>query len=267
MTENDHFYSNLKAFAQFRGICNLENYTQLPDDWLVIITDIKDSTLAIQQGKYRAVNAVGVASIIAILNAVKPLSIPFVFGGDGASLCVPQKCINKVKNALLATQQMAATNFSLVLRCGMVPCTVIHQSQHQVLIAKHRVSKGYTQASFIGNGMVYAEQLVKDDPQGLYCVASENSVAFADFSGFECRWKDVPSPHDETVSLLVKSVTNTVAQSAKIYLDVLDEIQIIYGAAENYKPVQKNQLVLTARAQDLQDEVNMMPYRAKNQKH
>ena len=97
MPVTGNFYSELKAFSQFSGICNLENYTQLPDDWLVIITDIKDSTQAIQQGKYRAVNAVGVASIIAILNAVKPLSIPFVFGGDGASLCVPQSCITQVK--------------------------------------------------------------------------------------------------------------------------------------------------------------------------
>ncbi|NYT46898.1 MAG: DUF3095 family protein [Candidatus Methanofishera endochildressiae] len=153
MTANENFYSDLKAFAQFKGICDLENYTQLPNDWLVIITDIKDSTQAIQQGKYRAVNAIGVASIIATLNAVKPLSIPFVFGGDGASLCVPASCIDKVKKALLATQQMAATKFSLTLRCGIVPCAVIHQSQHQVLIARHLVSKAYAQASFIGNGM------------------------------------------------------------------------------------------------------------------
>ncbi|NYT46896.1 MAG: DUF3095 family protein [Candidatus Methanofishera endochildressiae] len=37
----------------------------------------------------------------------------------------------------------------------------------------------------------------------------------------------------------------------------MDEIQNIYGAAETYKPVQKNQLILTTRKQDLQDEVNI----------
>lgn len=257
MATNENFYSDLQDFSHFRGICNLENYTKLPNNWLIVITDIKDSTQAIQQGQYRAVNAVGVASIIAILNALKPLSIPFVFGGDGAYLCVPQSCIDKVKNALLATQQMAEENFSLTLRCGLVPCNVIHQSKHQVLIAKHRVSKGYFQASFIGDGMAYTEQLVKDDTQGLYCIATKKSIAYADYTGFECRWKDVPSPYDETVTLLIRSITNTIEHSVEIYREVLHEIQKIYGSAESYKPVQKNQLVLTSRAVDLQDEIKI----------
>lgn len=257
MTEKEDFYSNLKPFDQFNGICNLENYTTLPDDWLVVITDIKGSTRAIQQGKYRDVNALGVASIVAILNAVKPVSIPFVFGGDGASLCVPQSYIEKLKKALLATQLMAEESFSLSLRCGIVPCTVIHQSNHQVLVGKHYVSKGYSQASFTGKGLAYAEELVKNDPQGLYSIAAKNIIAEADFSGFECRWKDVPSPYNETVSLLVLSIVTDTDQSNKIYLDVLDKIQQIYGDAETHKPVQINRIELTSKLQNLQDEVKI----------
>lgn len=257
MCANVNFYAELPVFTDFTGICNLDNYTQLPDDWAIIITDIKGSTEAIHNGQYRAVNAVGVASIIAILNAVKPLSIPFVFGGDGASLCIPQSCIEKVENVLVATQQMAARDFSLALRCAIVPSALVQQSEQQILIAKHQVSKGYYQACFIGNGLIYAEKLVKNDPQGVFRISIDNKKACADFSGFECRWKDIPSPHEETVSLLVMSMTDTVDHSVNIYRDVLAEIEQIYGHAESYKPVHKRQLELATRSQDLQDEVKI----------
>jgi len=257
MATDEDFYSKLKPFEQFRGICKLENYTKLPDDWLVIITDIKGSTKAIQQGKYRDVNAVGVASIVAIFNAVKPLSIPFVFGGDGATLCIPQSYRQEVEKALVATQLMSEESFSLSLRCGIVPCAIIHQSQFQVLVGKHHVSKGYTQASFTGNGLAYAEKLVKNDPQALYSIATENILPDADFSGFECRWKDVPSPHDETVSILIMSIAETIKQGNEVYQQAFDQIQKIYGDADCYKPVQKDQLELTTKSQDLKDEVKI----------
>lgn len=257
MIVNEEFYSTLKSFDHFQGICDPENYTPLPQNWAVVITDIEGSTLAIQQGKYRDVNAIGVASIVAIFNAVKPLSIPFVFGGDGATLCIPDSCIDAVKKALVATKLMAGEQFSLSLRVGIVPCSVIHQSQYRVMIGKCRVSEGYYQAAFTGEGLVYAEKLVKNDHENLYCFANNNISPHADFTGFECRWKDVPSPHDETISLLVMSIANTGNQSNAVYLEVLDIIQNIYSDAETYKPVQKKHLELTTNTQDLVDEVKI----------
>lgn len=257
MSTNEDFYSKLKPFDQFRGIFDLNNYTKLPQDWAVVITDIEDSTTAIQQGKYRDVNTIGVVSIVAIFNAVKPLSIPFIFGGDGATLCIPNSCIHDVKKTLVATKLMAQDNFSLSLRWGIVPCSVIHQSQHQVLIAKHQVSKGYYQAAFTGKGLVYAEKLVKNDLQGIYNIIDNDLSPSADFTGFECRWKDIPSPHDETVSLLVQSVANTTKKSNLLYLEVFDLIQKVYGNEEKHRPVQKEHLQLTIEAQDLQDEVKI----------
>ncbi len=257
MTTNEDFYSKLKPFDQFRGICDLKNYTKLPEEWVVIITDIESSTIAIQQGKYRDVNAIGVASMVAIFNAVKPLSIPFVFGGDGATLCIPNRRIDEVKKALVATKLMAKENFSLSLRWGIVPCSVIHQSKYQVLVAKQHVSKGYYQAAFTGKGLVYAENLVKNDQQGIYSIIPDDLSPSADFTGFECRWKDVPSPHDETVSLLVMSVANTTEQSNAVYLEVLGVIQQTYGDVEIHRPVQKEYLELIKNVQDLQDEIQI----------
>ena len=257
MTANKNFYSNLKSFDKFQGISDLNNYTKLPQEWAVVITDIEGSTAAIQQGKYRHVNAIGVASIVAIFNAVKPLSIPFVFGGDGATLCIPNSYINEVTKALVATKLMAKKSFSLSLRWGIVPCPVIHQSQYQVLVGKHYVSEGYCQAVFTGKGLIYAEKLVKNDSQNLYSIVSDNLSPLADFTGFECRWKDVPSPHDETVSLLIMSTSNTMKKSNTVYLKALDVIEKIYGNEEIHRPIQKEYLELTTNIQDLHDEIQI----------
>ncbi len=76
------FYQQLKPFSRFSDFTESENYTDCPEDWYVVITDVKGSTRAIERGDYKAVNSLGVASIMAVLNAVKTESIPFVFGGD-----------------------------------------------------------------------------------------------------------------------------------------------------------------------------------------
>ena len=258
MTNNEAFYSNMKPFVQFRGICNPENFFALPKDWSIVITDIESSTLAIQQGRYRQVNAVGVASIVAIINAMNPVCFPFIFGGDGAALCIPNSYLSIVKSALLATQIMAKEQFALSLRVGIVPSSVVEQSQFQVLVGKCKVSEGYDQAAFSGEGLSYAEHLVKNDPHGLYSISIEDESPQADFNGFECRWKDVPSPHGETVSLLVKASANKVDQNNAVYLDTINTIQRIYGDAEMHKPVQKEYLELTTKAKDLEDEVKIM---------
>lgn len=257
MSSSDQFYTSLTPFDQFQGAFKPENYTELAHDWVIVITDVEGSTKAIQEGHYRHVNAVGVASMVAVFNALKPLSIPFVFGGDGATFCIPQNCVNKVSNALFDTQKMAQTSFSLTLRCGIVPYSVIKQSQHKILIAKHKLSKAYFQASFSGNGLNYAEKLVKNDPKKLYSLNADKLTALADYTGFECRWKDVPSPHDETVSLLVLSVAKSLEQDNKVYLDVFNQIQKIYGSVENYRPVQQDYLSLTTNKSNLQNEVKI----------
>ena len=87
---NSNFYTALKALHKFEEITYLANYSSLPEDWFVIITDIQGSTKAIVEGRYKEVNFVGAMSIIAVLNISKSIDIPFVFGGDGASILIPK---------------------------------------------------------------------------------------------------------------------------------------------------------------------------------
>ena len=65
-------YEALEPFTKFEELCDPFHYEELSDDWWVIVTDIQGSTKAIQEGRYKDVNLIGAASIMAMLNAVKP---------------------------------------------------------------------------------------------------------------------------------------------------------------------------------------------------
>ena len=56
----------------------------------MIVADITDSTQAVQDGKYNEVNYLGAACIVSVTNAVREFDLPTVFGGDGATLAVPE---------------------------------------------------------------------------------------------------------------------------------------------------------------------------------
>ena len=134
---NENFYEELEGFNDFDQFTQLTWYTPLPADWFVVVTDVKNSTKAIEERRYKDVNSVGVASIAALLNASKPHKIPYIFGGDGATFCIPPAKKEAATSALVATQQMADQSFGLHLRIGMVPIQAILAAGHQVLIGKY----------------------------------------------------------------------------------------------------------------------------------
>lgn len=60
---SDDFYRNLPGFNEFPNVTDLSLYRPLPDDWCIVITDIKGSTKAIEDGRYKDVNMMGAACI------------------------------------------------------------------------------------------------------------------------------------------------------------------------------------------------------------
>ena len=97
---SEHFFSELPIITDFTSITDLSNYSELPNDWHVVIADIQNSTIAIKKGLYKAVNILGVSVITSILNNAKPIALPYVFGGDGATLCIPDSLLSKTQQAL-----------------------------------------------------------------------------------------------------------------------------------------------------------------------
>jgi hypothetical protein len=252
MSSSDNFYKQLVSFTDFSQFTQLQWYSTLPSEWFVVITDIQNSTKAIEEGLYKEVNSVCAASIVALLNAVAPLKVPYVFGGDGATLCIPPSRKHSVESALIASQQMANQLFGLHLRVGMVPMRIMQQEGHQVLVGKYQPSPHFQQAMFQGNGLRYAESLVKDpSPNNPYRLSESRIEAKGNFEGFECRWNEVPSAHEETVAIMVQVREPGISSETTLYKEVSQKILAIYGPEKDHHPVQSAQLTLASSLKKL----------------
>ena len=73
-----------------RRLAYVEALPAVPDDWFIVICDLRDSTEAIEAGLYQDVNLMGAACISTMKTAITD-DFPFVFGGDGASLLLPDR--------------------------------------------------------------------------------------------------------------------------------------------------------------------------------
>ncbi len=252
----DFFYANLPLLENFIDITDSRKFKSVPRDWYVVITDIMGSTQAIESGLYKEVNLLGASSIAAVLNIAGNLDIPFVFGGDGATLLIPPSLFCPAGQALLATSQLAREEFGMELRVGAVPMSAIRVNDYDVKVAKLKVSDNSYQAIFNGDGLSYATELIKHpNTSNLYLYQHLSNNAKADFSNLECPWQDIPSKYGETISLIVKATSNQGDLANLTYRELLEKIDTIYGSEEVLNPVDNNSFKL---------EVNRPKIRAKN---
>jgi hypothetical protein len=239
----DTFYADVPVLEDFVQVADPAHYTPVPDGWRVAVGDVRNSTGAIEEGQYKEVNVVGGSLITAVLNVVGPYSVPYMFAGDGAAICVPPGPEDAVEQALAGTRAMAADRFGLRLSVGLVPIEDLRAQGAPVLVSRFRLSDTIEQAVFMGGGLHVAEAQVKADPDGPYGIP-ESVPAEADFSGLECRWSNVPSRKDEIVALLVQAQGGSLDAYARVYEDVIDALRRIYGGLES-RPLVHSQLQLS----------------------
>jgi hypothetical protein len=252
---NRYFYRDLGEVSTFPELLELATYRQVPEDWYVLVADIKGSTQAIENNRYQDVNTLGASCIIAVLNACDRLEIPYIFGGDGASLCVPPDCLEASLAALKGTAAISEQAYNLQLRTGFLPVSVLTADRIPLLVSKLRISPGATQASFTGGGLQAAENWLKECPER-YSIP-EHIVADADFSGLQCRWDRIPSPKEETVSVLIESRCDTLEKQTQIYRNVMQRITDIYGSRDEHHPLQADKLNMTYSQEKLQSEYRL----------
>lgn len=244
------FYQSLPKIHQFELALDAKQFHELPEDWVVVISDVFNSTQAIAQGQYRAINAVGGFTVAAMVNALKPLEVPYVFGGDGASFCIPPCQVEKAILALQACQQLAKTSFKLDLRIGLIP---YNQLENKILVCHYQKNKSLDQAIFMGGGLSEADNRIKQNPS-LHISPAVQPVE-ADYSGFECRWKRLPSPKELTVSLLVTSQRPLLAQQVGLYKNLQQMIDHYVGDAKQHHPLATQHLKLGFSAKTLMGEM------------
>ncbi|MEX0899671.1 MAG: DUF3095 domain-containing protein [Gammaproteobacteria bacterium] len=259
-----NFYANLPPVASLDALCDPGAFTALPDDWHLAVADVAGSTRAIAAGRYKAVNTVGVSVIAAVTNALKPLDLPYIFGGDGAIVCVPAEGAAAARRALAATAAMARRAFDMELRTALVPVAFLRGLGHEVLVARHRVSPHYDQCALQcalhGGGAPLAETLLKSGGLPAECYVGADDSLEADYSGLECRWREIPSPSDETIAVIVQASAGA-AEPLATYRAVMHEIEQIFGNADACHPVSKEGLQVTLSSFVLAHEARVRTWR------
>ncbi len=234
MTERaqEDFFETVPTFAEFSGVADAENYRPLPVDWWLATADIVSSTRAIERGEYKAVNMAGASVISAVLNALGHRKIPFVFGGDGAILAVPENLIAPTREALSLTQVWVKEDLGLDLRAAIVPLRDIRANGHDVRVARFQASSHVTYAMFAGGGANWAESQMK---AGRYAVPQAPAGSRPDLTGLSCRWNPVEAKNGEIVSIIV---TPTAEERGADFARLVDDIiGIVSGEAGAGLPV------------------------------
>ena len=229
-----NFYKNLKHIDNFSKIMENDNYSKIPKEWFVVVADIKDSTKAIEEGNYKQVNFIAALTIIGILNINRELDFPYIFGGDGASLIIPPILLEASKKVLIEASKKAKETFDLELRVGVISLKEIEQRGSFIEITKFQVSQDYTQAIVRGNGLELAEKLLKEENETFKIEDDFTSSYIPNFEGLECRWEDIKTPKEETISILIKSLNEN---SNEIYQNSLKQIEKIAGSHDERNPL------------------------------
>ncbi|PJZ44745.1 DUF3095 domain-containing protein [Leptospira brenneri] len=240
----DDFYKNLKPSSSFKNLFDGTMPTKVPDDWFVLITDIVGSTKAIEEGRYKDVNTAGGLTAIAVANVYGHMDFPFVFGGDGVTFLLPVNLLFPIRSAIADTISQVKSAFSLEMRAGIVPVQELYRVGAGLYLSKFRASEHYVQCSLFGEALPLAETWVKEGKDESYLVRENEKITPADFTGFTCRWKDIPSERGEIVSLIVKPMHNDFEVCKKTVTRVLNFIRSEYGEEGDYHPLRVRNIQL-----------------------
>ena len=196
----DIFYGGIPVFRGFDRLMDPALYSPLPDDWTVGVADIVESTKAIAEARYKAVNMAGASVIAAITNALDGREFPFVFGGDGASFAVAPADLESARDALAASATWVEESLNLAMRVALVPVKAIRAQGFDVRVARFGPSPNLSYAMFSGGGLGWAEAAMK---RGEFAVAPANPGTQPDLSGLSCRFEEIPSARGLILSVLV----------------------------------------------------------------
>lgn len=236
------FYSQIPAFSDARGVSNPKNFYDVPHDWHIVLTDVKGSTQAIREGRYKDVNLVGASAIAAVLNLCRPIEVPYVFGGDGATFVVPPHLLSESIAVLESVERMSSREFGLELRVGSISVGEVLAQGGSLRIAKQALSEKVNQAIFTGGGLAKAEELIKKREVQQ---PSTTSKTEASYEGLECRWQPLSAEHGEIVSVLVRAEASGPQENFRIYNEIIEEVEAITGGGQLANPVSRNKLKLT----------------------
>ncbi|TDG36546.1 DUF3095 domain-containing protein [Pedobacter changchengzhani] len=257
MVPDLNFYTNLPENKITLSKLLLKDYLfqKIPSNWHVIITDVKNSTDAVLSGKHEDVNFVATGSIVAVLNIAfaKQISIPFFFGGDGATFIIPPEIYDEVMNALYLYRQNTFQKFQLELRTGAVAVAEIYANNQALKVCKFTSSKSFSIPIILGEGLSYAEKIIKG-PDYIFNeqVKVNNDL---DLSGMQCRWDKIDPPQNSEEIVTIIAIARNGSDQARVFSKIISLIDKIYGEPEARQPISVEKLIFKTSFHNMRREM------------
>ena len=208
------YYAAIPVFRGFARLMEPQLYKPVPEDWMIGVADIVESTKAIADRR----NMAGAAIIAAVTNALEGREFPFVFGGDGASFAVAPDDAAAAREALAATATWVSEDLGLSMRIALVPVGAIRAQGLDVRVARYGPSPNLSYAMFSGGGLGWAEAAMK---HGEFAISPAPPGAQPDLSGLSCRFEEIPSARGLILSVLVLPAAGVEASA---YRNVIEDI-------------------------------------------
>ncbi|RYZ91335.1 MAG: DUF3095 family protein [Proteobacteria bacterium] len=200
----------------------------------VVIADVRGSTAAILDGRFREVNLAGAACVAAIRNVYSPEVVPYVFGGDGATFLVEDSELEKCLLILRGVQGIVRETLFLRLTVG-------HMSMKDIRARGGEVRYGFVHWAqkdslpfFRGDGIALAEQEIKrrdDDERG----PIETNVLNANVEGLSCKHLAFESTRGRVLSIVVQPFGEVKEIDA--ILDQIFQVLSEGGELDRLRPV------------------------------
>ena len=227
MTNND-FYRNL--FIQHMPIQEVlldpSLFENVPDNWNIIVTDVQNSTAAVGAGNHQLVNLAATGSIVACLNIARDhqVMIPFFFGGDGATIIVPDLILKECLHALILHQENCQSNFDFFLRVDSCKVGDMYKKGATLKITKVKLNDLHIIPVVLGDALQMAEDEVKSRSRKMTLFDIPYNL---NLKGMECKWDKIAPPVDdnEILTLIIKAETTNLQSS--IYSEVLSKMETI----------------------------------------
>jgi hypothetical protein len=237
---HDTFFADLPVIIQESGAFNSTNYRPAPDDWYLVVTDVRGSTQAIAGGQHKTVNFVAATSIAALKNMCAPTVVPFLFGGDGAVIMLPSGRGDEARRVLARLRGMIRREFGLELAVGCVTVADVRRAGHDILVGRYEPTEGNNFGVFLGGGVSLLEKSIKGKGSALLQAASLvpeelDDGGEIDLTGLSCRWADLKSTHGKMLSLIVIAAPDVLR-------DVYDSVQQIAAGNPTSRPVRMDTL-------------------------
>ena len=237
-------------------IADEQVFSKVPHSWNIVVTDVENSTKAVSEGKQQVVNLAATGSIVACLNISREagLEIPFFFGGDGATIIVPDEILEECLFALQLHQERCSISFEFYLRVGHRKVGAMIEQGASLHILKYKRNDLHIMPVILGNALQMAEAEIKSANQK---IPAKDLPYNLNLEGMECKWDKIKPPKNENEILTLIIQSTIVEEQSSVYSNVLERIDDIYGDDSIRHPVTAKRLKMVHKLSRLKNEVKM----------